>query len=102
MSVVIWIGYIVILELLEVFIPKSLARKSRKNENPIDHSLIGSIGRIVDISSNQSAEFRVRIGIELWSAKFVSKTAQLLPIGMMVRVIAVNGMLLHVEEYSPD
>ena len=101
-GVIIWITRIVILELFDSFIPESFAKYSRTTKNPIDRSLIGSVGRVVGINSNDSTKFKIRIGIELWNAKFASKTAQTPPIGTMVRVTAVNGMLLDIERHSTN
>jgi len=101
-GVIIWITRIVILELFDSFIPESFAKYSRTTKNPIDRSLIGSVGRVVGINSNDSTKCKIRIGIELWNAKFASKTAQTPPIGTMVRVTAVNGMLLDIERHSTN
>ena len=102
MSVIIWIAYIVVLGLLDESITEALAKYFRSTENHVESSLVGSVGRIVDVDSGENDQFKVRIGIELWSAKLGTEGAQLLSIGTNVRVTAVNGMLLDVEEHLAD
>ena len=99
-GVVIWIGYIVIRALFDEPITAVSARYFRSAENPVESSLIGSIGKVVNIDSGEDDHFKVRIGIELWSAKLVSEDAQQPSVGADVRVTAVNGMLLDVEEHA--
>ena len=99
-GVVIWIGFIVIRELLDETISDGLARYFRSAENPVHDSLVGSIGRVVDVSAESNDELKVRIGIELWSAKLAAAGRQL-SVGTNVKVTAVNGVILDVEEHVP-
>ncbi len=101
-SVIIWVGYIVVLGLFDESIKETLAKYFRSAENPAENSLVGSVGRVVDVDSGERDQFKVRIGIELWNAKLRTEGAQLLSIGSNVRVTAVNGMLLDVEEHLAD
>ncbi|MFL2546685.1 MAG: NfeD family protein [Candidatus Rariloculaceae bacterium] len=98
-GVVIWIVTIVVRALFDESITEALARYFRSAENPVESSLIGSIGKVVDAGDDD--QMKVRIGIELWSARLVPDSAIQLSAGTEVKVTAVNGMLLDVEEQLP-
>lgn len=98
-GVIIWIGYIVVRALFDESITELSARYFRSAENPVESSLVGSVGKIVKIDTGEGDQFKVRIGIELWNAKLISEDAQQPSVGADVRVTAVNGMLLDVEEH---
>ena len=100
-GVVLWIVYLVIRELFDESISSGLTRYFRSSPNPVQDNLVGSIGQVVDISNGGSSDLlRVRIGIELWSAKLAAAEQRQLPIGAAVKVTAVNGMTLDVEEHA--
>ena len=61
---------------------------------------MGSIGKVIDIADGSIDTLRVRIGMELWSAKLQAAEQRQLPIGAAVKVTAVNGMILDVEEHA--
>ena len=51
-------------------------------------------------SDDDTDLLRVRIGIEFWSAKIQPADRRQLPVGAEVKVTAVNGMVLDVEEHA--
>jgi membrane protein implicated in regulation of membrane protease activity len=101
-GVIIWIGYIVVRELFDESISEGLAKYFRRSENPVHDSLVGSIGKVVEISEGDGDQLKVRIGIELWNARLSGEGQQQLVAGTGVKVTAVNGMLLDVEAHGPD
>ncbi len=99
-GVVLWIIYLVIREMFDESISNGLTRYFRTSPNPVEDNLVGSIGKVIDVSDDKIDILRVRIGIELWSAKLQAADQPQLPIGAEVKVIAVNGMILDVEEHA--
>ena len=99
-GVVLWIIYIVIRELFDESISNGLTRYFRTSPNPVEDNLVGSIGKVIDIADGRFDTLRVRIGMELWSAKLQAAEQRQLPIGAAVKVTAVNGMILDVEEHA--
>ncbi|MCZ6497410.1 MAG: NfeD family protein [Gammaproteobacteria bacterium] len=99
-GVVLWIIYIVVRQLFDEKISSGLTQYFRTSPNPVQDNLVGSIGKVVDVSDDKIDILRVRIGIELWSAKLQAADQPQLPIGAEVKVIAVNGMILDVEEHA--
>ena len=99
-GVVLWIIYIVVRQLFDEKISSGLTQYFRMSPNPVQDNLVGSIGKVVDVSDDKIDILRVRIGIELWSAKLQAADQPQLPIGAEVKVIAVNGMILDVEEHA--
>ena len=77
---------------------KLLAGRSRQPAKSINDHLIGAIGKVVDDTVRDGGHVRVRIGIERWSAKLKSTDGRTLPVGAEVKVTAVTGLVLEVEE----
>jgi len=61
---------------------------------------MGSLGKVVDNSHGSSGVVRVRIGIEFWNAKLQTDDQRQLPIGAEVKITAVDGMILGIEEHT--
>ncbi len=99
-GVVVWILYLVIRGLFDDAISNALRRYYRAPSNPVQDSLVGSIGKVVGTSDDDTDILQVRIGIEFWSAKLQAADRRQLPIGAEVKVTAVNGMVLDVEEHA--
>lgn len=99
-GVVVWILYLVIRALFDDAISNALTRYYRTPSNPVQDNLVGSIGKVVGTSDDDTDILRVRIGIEFWSAKLQAADQRQLPIGAEVKVTAVNGMVLDVEEHA--
>ena len=99
-GVVVWIVYLIIRALFDEPISSALASYNRAPSNPVQDRLVGSIGKVVDTSDENIDLLRVRIGIEFWSAKLQAADRRQLPIGAEVKVTAVNGMVLDVEEHA--
>jgi len=99
-AVVGWILYIAVRALFEERIGQATSRYFRSATNPVEENLIGTVGEVIENTTDKGDALRVRIGIELWSAKLVSTATPSLPIGTQVRVLAINGMVLDVEEDS--
>lgn len=99
-GVVVWILYLVIRGLFDDTISNALAKYYRTPSNPVQDSLVGSIGKVVATSDDDTDLLRVRIGIEFWSAKLQPADRRQLPVGAEVKVTAVNGMVLDVEEHA--
>ena len=102
-AVIAWILYIVARELLDERINQATSRYFRSASNPVEENLIGTAGEVIENTTGNGDQFRVRIGMELWSAKLMSTTNSSVQIGTRVKVIAINGMVLDVEEdLSPE
>ena len=61
----------------------------------IDDPLVGQIGQVAENTAGAEL-MRVRIGGERWNASLID--GRPLPVGTEVRVTAVNGLTLDVEE----
>ena len=99
-GVVVWILYLIVRALFDDAISSTPTRYYRTPSNPVQDSLVGSIGKVVGTSDDDTDILRVRIGIEFWSAKLQPADRRQLPIGTEVKVTAVNGMVLDVEEHA--
>ncbi len=99
-GVVVWIVYLVIQGLFGETISSALAKYYRTPSHPVQDRLVGSIGKVVGTSDDDIDLLRVRIGIEFWSAKLRAADRRQLPIGAEVKVTAVNGIVLDVEEHA--
>ena len=97
-GVVLWIVYFVVRGLFDETISSGLARYFRTASNPVEGNLVGSIGKVVGISDSGADLLRVRIGAEFWSARLQAADRRQLPIGAEVKITAVNGLILDVEE----
>ena len=87
--------------LKEIFgdrVAKLLAGRARPPAKSINDHLIGAVGKVVDDTVREGGHVRVRIGIERWSAKLKSTDGRTLPVGAEVKVTAVTGLVLEVEE----
>ncbi len=99
-GVVLWIITIVIRELFDVSISAALKRYFRAAPNPVQDTLVGAIGKVIELPEDGDTRLRVRVGIEIWSARLAPSHQRTLPVGAEVRVTAVDGMILDVEEYA--
>ncbi len=99
-GVVLWIVYYVVRGLFDETISSGLARYFRTSSNPVESYLVGSIGKVVGISDDSVDLLRVRIGIEFWSARLQAADRRQLSVGTEVKVTAVNGLILDVEEHA--
>ena len=98
-GIVLWILTIVIRELFDESISASLTRYFRSASHPAEDALVGSIGKIIEVSEEGGSPLRVRIGIEIWNAR-LRASDQMPSVGTEVRVTAVEGTVLDVEEYA--
>ena len=99
-GIVLWIMTIVIRELFDESISAGLTRYFRSAPHPVEDTLVGSIGKIIEVSGEGDSALRIRIGIEIWNARLRS-SGQTPAVGAEVRVTAVDGTVLDVEEYAP-
>ena len=98
-GVVLWILTIVIRELFDESISAGLTRYFRSAAHPVEDRLVGSIGKIIEVSEEGDSPLRVRIGIEIWNAR-LRASDQTPSVGTEIRVTAVDGTVLDVEEYA--
>ena len=99
-GIIVWIIAIVIRELFDESISAGLTRYFRKAPHPVQDSLVGSIGKVIETPADGAEQLRVRVGIEIWSARLGSSDQRTLSVGSEVRVTAVDGMILDVEKYA--
>lgn len=71
---------------------------SRKPAKSVNEHLIGAVAKVVDNTKRDDGLIKVRVGIERWSAKLHSTDDRSLPVGAEVRITAVTGLVLEVEE----
>jgi membrane protein implicated in regulation of membrane protease activity len=87
----------------ELFGDKLGAVVTEYKQKPVrspNHHLVGSVGTVISVPRGEEEFLRVRIGIERWNAR--ASADQPLSMGATVRVTAVDGLVLHVEEKAPD
>lgn len=72
-----------------------LRKYAEVSPQDIEDPLVGQIGRVVENTAGAEL-MRVRIRGERWNASLID--GQPLPVGTEVRVTAVNGLTLDVEE----
>jgi membrane protein implicated in regulation of membrane protease activity len=99
-GVVLWIIYFVVRGLFDESISSGLARYFRASSDPVGGNLVGSIGKVVGISDGSVDLLRVRVGAEFWRARLQAADPRQLPIGTEVKITAVNGLILTVEEHA--
>ena len=98
-GIVLWIMTIVIRELFDESISAGLTRYFRSAPHPVEDALVGSIGKIIEVSGEGDSALRIRVGIEIWNARLQS--SDWMPsVGAEVRITAVDGTVLNVEEYA--
>jgi membrane protein implicated in regulation of membrane protease activity len=93
--------FVVVLLIKEIFGERAaslLASRSEKPSKPVNERLIGTVGKVVESTEGDDGLIKVRIGIERWNAKLSSADSRPLPVGTEVKVTAVNGLVLDVEE----
>ena len=95
-GIIVWIIAIVIRELFDESISAGLTRYFRKAPHPVQDSLVGSIGKVIETPVDGAEQLRV----EIWSARLGSSDQRTLSVGSEVRVTAVDGMILDVEKYA--
>ena len=98
-GIVLWIMTIVIRELFDESISAGLTRYFRSARHPVEDTLVGSIGKVIEVSEEGDSALRIRVGIEIWNARLQSSD-QMPSVGAEVRIKAVDGTVLDVEEYS--
>lgn len=96
-GVILCILYILIKETLGERLSGFLASGSERSGS-VEESLIGALGRVVDPGEEDGGNMKVRIGIERWSAALAGADEGRLPVGTEIKVTAVHGRLLEVEE----
>lgn len=89
------LGYL-IKELVGDRMARWVAEYSAKPSMDPNSQLIGAIGRVVDDAGD--GELSVRVGIERWNARLAAANGRPLPAGTPVKVTAVHGLVLVVEE----
>ncbi len=97
-GVVVAIVYFIVKEVFWERIAASFARQSNKPAEPAGDYLLGSIGKVVE--STADGALNVRIGMERWRARLTSNDDRDLPVGSAVKITAINGLVLDVEEHS--
>ena len=76
----------------------TFARHVASETKPVNAHLIGALGKVVANSGEAGRPMRVRLGTELWSARSNSAEGGSLVIGTPIKVVAVEGTILDVEE----
>jgi membrane protein implicated in regulation of membrane protease activity len=97
-GVVLFVVVLLIKELFGESAASLLASHPEKPFKPVSERLIGAVGKVVDNTESDDGLIKVRIGIERWNARLNSADGRPLPVGAEVRVTAVNGLVLDVEE----
>ena len=98
-GIVLWIMTIVIRELFDETFSAGLTRYFRSARHPAEDTLVGSIGKVIEVSEEGDSALRIRVGIEIWNARLPSSD-QMPSVGAEVRVTAVDGTVLDVEGYA--
>lgn len=98
LGVVMAIIAIIARELFDDSITGLTAVYARESSNPVENSLVGSVGRIIEVPEEEGANLRIRIGTEIWSARLRPGDESRPTVGSEVKVTAVDGMILNVEE----
>ncbi len=97
-GIVLWIMTIVIRELFDESISSGLTRYFRSAPHPAEDALVGSIAKVIEVSEEGDPALRIRVGIEIWNARLQSSD-RMPSVGAEVRIKAVDGTVLDVEEY---
>ena len=97
LAVVIAIIAIVARELFDERISVLTDVYSRESPNPIEKGLVGSVGKVIEVPTEAGDTLRVKIGMEIWSARLPPGDDALPAVGSDVRVAAADGMILDVE-----
>lgn len=80
-----------------------IAKYAADDAKPVNTHLIGTTGTVIEPGRGESSDvMKVRIGMERWNAQLAADRSQLLPVGTEIKVLAVSGPMLEVEEHPGE